>query len=158
MSETYQEFALRIKKLYLRGTGNTTLNSGENLAIVEAFLNGLPSSESTALRLCANENELGDVFLLAKRASRSRPNTTKTDEINELRDTINETKESLNEIRRAKTNYPNRQDMNKKRRPGKHHFCHKSGHFWRECRGRAAKNPNWRYEYKKPTDSKKDEK
>ena len=157
ISETYQEFALRIKKLYLRGTGNQTLNSGENLAIVEAFLNGLPSSESTALRLCANENELGDVFLLAKRASRSRPNTTKTDEINELRDTINETKESLNEIRRAKTNYPDRQEMNKKRRSGKCHFCHKHGHFWRECRGRAAKNPNWRYEYKKPTDSKKDE-
>ena len=79
-SETYNEYALRIKKLYLRGTGNTKLNPGENLALCEAFLNGLPSSESTALRLCANEEELGNVLLLAKRASRSRLNTTKNNE------------------------------------------------------------------------------
>ena len=162
-SETYNEYALRIKKLYLRGTGNTKLNSGENLALCEAFLNGLPSSESTALRLCANEEELGNVLLLAKRASRSRPNTTKNNEINELRNVIKETKDSLNEIKETKKAYPDRQEISSKptRRNGSCHFCKRYGHFWRECRRRASVKPNWRphfQTYKKKEEKKEDSK
>lgn len=142
VAETHIEFAHRLKRYYSRGTGNAILNAGENLALVEAFLNGLSQSEGTALRLCASSNELEDVMKLAQRASRSR-GSGRSDEVNALQQALQETRKEIAELKDGK-NYANRQNFGQKRwKKGKCHYCQIPGHFWRDCRKRAYESPNW---------------
>ena len=141
-AETHVEFAHRIKRYYSRGTGNSTQNEGEKLAIVEAFLNGLSQSEATALRLCASAEELKDVTLLAKKASRSR-STGKNDQVSALETELLAAKSEVAELRK-RANYPDRQEFGKQKRQGNCRFCDKAGHWWRECRKRARVQPNWK--------------
>ena len=141
-SESHVEFAHRIKRYYARGTGNTNPNAGETLALIEAFLNGLNTSEATALRLCASSEELQDLTKLALRASRSRNSERNNKEVSALQEALQEAKKEVAELRENKI--PDRQNFQQRRKIGKCHFCNIPGHYWRECRKRARNDPNWR--------------
>ena len=142
-SETHLEFAARLTRYYARGTGNNKVSDGEKLALVQVFLNGLSQSEATALRLCASAEELADVKKLALRASRSRSTATQNDQVNALQTEVLAAKAEIAELRK-KTQYPSRQDIDKKKRQGSCNYCNNKGHWWRECRKRANAQPNWK--------------
>ena len=99
--------------------------------IVEAFLNGLPTSESTALRLVASDDEMQSVDKLAKRASRTA-----------------RTQKPVNAVPVAAP-IPERQEFNGPKFKGKCYFCKKDGHVWRRCYHRARTNQSWRPTYMK---------
>ena len=89
-NEGYNEFALRIKRLYKQGTDSATVpTAGEERMMVETFLNGLPENEGSALRLVSTEEEQDCIDKMAKRAGRV---TTRN---NKLRDEINSIRKDL---------------------------------------------------------------
>ena len=95
-AESYNAYALRVKRLYLRGTGTSSLSAGEKVMLVETFLNGLPSSESTTLRLVASDAEMISIDDLSKRAARVRSRPSKNhDEINALREEFDQIKTKI---------------------------------------------------------------
>ena len=69
--ESYNDYCLRIKRLYKRGTGGTILTNSEKIMLTEMFLNGLPTPDSTALRLVASDEEMKDIEMLTRRAART---------------------------------------------------------------------------------------
>jgi len=96
-NEGYNEFAIRVKRLYKLGTDTTAaLTGSEKMMIVETFLNGLPENESSALRLVATEEEATSVDEMAKRASRcSTRQTQLKNEINSLRADLEQLEKAL---------------------------------------------------------------
>jgi len=124
--ETHNSFALRVQRVYALGTGGiTTLTDRDNKLIVEAYLNGLPTSESTALRLVASDEEMKSVDKLAIRASRT-----------------SRTQKPVNAV------IPKRQEYRGRTFNGKCYYCKVDGHGWRRCYQRAKDDrswkPNWR--------------
>lgn len=102
-TESYSGFALRLKRLYSRGTGQSAITVGENHLICEHFLNGLQDNDATALRLVATEEEMSNVTLLAKRAAKCRgtpggSSRTITEEINLLQNEIENLKVTLDAL------------------------------------------------------------
>ena len=130
--ETHNAYALRVQRLYALGTGaSSTMTERDHKLIVEAFLNGLPTSESTALRLVASDDEMQSVDKLAKRASRTA-----------------RTQKPVNAVPIAAP-IPERQEFNGPKFKGKCYFCKKDGHVWRRCYHRARTNQSWRPTYMK---------
>ena len=129
-SETHQEYALRVKRLYMLGTGSSNnFNATEKKIIVEHFLRGLPSHEQSSVRLVATDDEMADVDKLALRAGRS----GKTQHVNALPGSV------------SKTSYGQKPEHKQRKKiTFKCHYCHKIGHSWRKCRSRADKEPEWK--------------
>ena len=101
-NESYTGYALRLKRLYQKGTGQKKISPSEKLYMVEQFLNGLNSSESTALRLVATEEEMKCVAKLAKRAARSKNSTSSAhEEVNALKNKLENLKVSMEEAGKA---------------------------------------------------------
>ena len=71
-NEPMMAYATRLKSLYKKGRGQNSesLSSGEKRIIAERFLESLPSSEGSLLRIVADAAERFDVDKLAARASR----------------------------------------------------------------------------------------
>ena len=142
-TESHSAYAHRLKKLFKKGTETTgKMGQGECRLLVEQFLEGLPHSEATTLKLVANDEEMLDVDLLALRASRSgKPRKTvssvavskpapKTPD-SKPQNTENTIKSTDGTVRRRNARF-------------NCHYCHKFGHSWRSCFKRARENPNWR--------------
>ena len=101
-NESYTGYALRLKRLYQKGTGQKKISPSEKLYMVEQFFNGLNSSESTALRLVATEEEMKCVDKLAKRAARSKNSTSSAhEEVNALKNKLENLKVSMEEAGKA---------------------------------------------------------
>ena len=83
--ESYTEYARRILRNYKRGTGAEILSGGEHVMLCEKFLQGLPTKISTSLRLVCSEEEMQNIEMLAKKASRCSPNRNLKEEVNHIR-------------------------------------------------------------------------
>ena len=129
-SETHQEYALRVKRLYMLGTGSSNdFNATEKKIIVEHFLRGLPPHEQSSVRLVATDTEMADIDQLALRAGRS----GKTQHVNALPNLATKTPQG------HKPEHKQRRKIT-----FECHYCHKIGHSWRKCRSRAQKEPEWK--------------
>ena len=137
--ETHNQFAIRIQRLYKFGTGDSAFTERDQKLMVEAFVKGLPLNESTALRLVASDQEMKDVDMLAKRASRS-AQTQQDFSVNAVPISNRTTEDSFT--------LPNKQQLKGWRFKGQCHYCKKSGHMWRRCFKRANENPEWKPEAK----------
>jgi len=134
--ETHNQFSIRIQRLYKFGTNSTgqdsALTERDQKLMVEAYLKGLPTNESTALRLVASDAEMKNIDQLAKRASRS-----------------TQTQTNVNAVSNEKTDndhkLPERQTLFRKARfQGSCYFCNMKGHTWRRCYKRAKTSPQWK--------------
>jgi hypothetical protein len=139
-SESFTSYGIRVKRLYIRGTGmsSKTLTSGEKIMLVEKFFDGLTIAESSSLRMTATDDELKDLDKLVKRAARLRLSSRQT-----------KSEELVNAV--TEKSYPGKVMESKipsksfQRRPfkGDCHFCQKPGHSWRKCFARAKQSPEW---------------
>ena len=131
--ETHNSFALRVQRVYALGTGGiTTLTDRDNKLIVEAYLNGLPTSESTALRLVASDEEMNSVDKLAIRASRT-----------------SRTQKPVNAVIPKQDGYqsqfiPKRQEFRGRKINGPCYYCQVEGHTWRRCYQRVKNDISWK--------------
>ena len=142
-SESHSAYAHRLKKLFKKGTETTgKMGQGECRLLVEQFLEGLPHSEATTLKLVANDEEMLDVDLLALRASRSgKPRKTVSSVA------VSKPAPKTPDLKPQHTENTVKPTDGTTRRRGARfncHFCHKFGHSWRSCFKRARENPNWR--------------
>ena len=138
-NESHSAYAHRLKKLFKKGTENTgKMGQGECRLLVEQFLEGLPHSEATTLKLVANDDEMLDVDLLALRASRSGKPRKPVNSLSKPNSPESQPETTENTTKPA--------DGNVSRRGARFncHYCHKFGHPWRSCFKRARENPNWR--------------
>ena len=115
------------------------MGQGERRMLVEQFLEGLPYSESSTLKLVATDSEMLDVDQLALRASRSgKPKQAVT--------AISTPKPKVTPPTEPKPPSDGKQQVDRPRRRGARfncHYCGKFGHGWRACFKRARENPNW---------------
>ena len=143
-TETHNAFALRIMRLFKLGTASVQQpKAGDPLmmTIVENFLKGLPKSESSALRLVASEEERKDVLKLAKRAAYGGfQSAQEENEIFHMHAKVDAKPTSVTEQTQS---LPSRQQFSRSKKPGNCAYCKIAGHWWRECRKRATKDPNW---------------
>ena len=154
-SESYSAYAHRLKELYKKGTECAgAMGQGERRLLVEQFLEGLPYSESSTLKLVASDKEMLDVDQLALRASRSgKPKRnvavvgekTGTAKPDPAKTTIKPWVPTQDQTRPTPPTQGN--PGNSARGRGARfncHYCSRFGHSWRACFKRARENSNWR--------------
>ena len=133
--ESHNAYALRVQRLYQLGTGSeTTMTARDKKVIVEAFLNGLPLNEQSALRLVATDSEMSDIQTLAKRASRSAI----------TQNNVNAMPGTSPAPAAATMKLPDRQSFQGNKKRFNCYYCTKTGHSWRRCYLRARQNPEWK--------------
>ena len=141
-TESYSAYAHRLRELYKKGTelADGKMGSGEKRLLVEQFLEGIPYSESSTLKLVATDAEMMDVDALAIRASRTSKPRKQVSTISGQKVITKAVPENLNTSRGPKNNPPVL-----RRRGGRFncHFCNRFGHGWRACFRRAREDPNW---------------
>ena len=86
-NESICQLAIRLKSLFMKAYGSTTLSLGEKRILCEQFLECLPQLDQRLLKTIATPTELCNIDQLAMRASRTaRPvstlNAITTEEIN----------------------------------------------------------------------------
>ena len=140
-TESYSAYALRLRRLYKRGTGQKESTTAEKSLMVETFLKGLNISESTALRLVASEKEMKNLDQLVKRAARLQPtfNLTDSEEVNVILPTSTEEAE----LDEQTCGIYRKSYYNQRRAKIRCFYCTKKGHPWRRCFIRIRNDPEW---------------
>ena len=140
-SESYTAYAHRLRELYKKGTETTgKMNSGEKRLLVEQFLEGIPYSESSTLKLVASDEEMLDVDALAKRAARtSKPREAVTTIAENTQLNLDTLPESNPHNEEYNSNAPQKEGPK-----FNCFYCGRPGHGWRSCFRRAREDPYWR--------------
>ena len=81
-NESMIAFATRLKGLYIKSRDDAEISNGEQKLIIEQFLDALGPNDATLLRIAASNEELNNLDLIAKRASRLIRNRSQNHSIN----------------------------------------------------------------------------
>ena len=143
-TESYSAFAHRLLQLYKKGTQQTgELGEGEKRLLVEQFLDSLPFSEASTLKLIATEEELKNIDALALRASRTRKPKRPISSLMAIGDEASKEGNQQGKTEKKQSTFSKGPRFNN-RKNFNCHYCSKFGHGWRTCFQRARQDPNWR--------------